>query len=81
MYVGLSLAIVPLLRGRLNEKFARGAENQAMLVETVSAIQTVKASALEPAFGRRWDKPAGSLRLGRLQNPEHRKPGRMRLST
>jgi subfamily B ATP-binding cassette protein HlyB/CyaB len=26
-----------------------------MLVETVSAIQTVKASALEPAMARRWD--------------------------
>ncbi|AKJ26846.1 type I secretion system permease/ATPase [Caldimonas brevitalea] len=55
LYVGLSLLVVPVLRGRLNEKFARGAENQAMLVETVSAIQTVKATALEPAMARRWD--------------------------
>lgn len=55
LYVGLSLAVMPVLRRRLDDKFARGAENQAMLVETVSAIQTVKASALEPAFGRRWD--------------------------
>ena len=55
LYFGLSLAIVPILRRRLDEKFARGAENQAMLVETVTGIQTVKATALEPAFGRRWD--------------------------
>ncbi|TSD55206.1 type I secretion system permease/ATPase [Variovorax sp. KBS0712] len=55
LYFGLSLAVVPILRRRLDEKFARGAENQAMLVEAVSAIQTVKATALEPAFGRRWD--------------------------
>lgn len=55
LYFGLSLAVVPILRRRLDEKFARGAENQSMLVETVSAIQTVKATALEPAFGRRWD--------------------------
>ncbi len=55
LYFGLSLAVVPLLRQRLDVKFARGAENQAMLVETVSAIQTVKATALEPAFGKRWD--------------------------
>lgn len=55
LYVGLSLAVVPLLRARLDAKFARGAENQAMLVETVTGIQTVKASALEPSFGRRWD--------------------------
>lgn len=26
-----------------------------MLVETVTGIQTVKASALEPSFARRWD--------------------------
>ncbi|MCW8177421.1 type I secretion system permease/ATPase [Verminephrobacter aporrectodeae] len=56
LYFGLSLAVVPMLRRRLDHKFARGAENQAMLVETVSAIQTVKAGALEPSFARRWDK-------------------------
>jgi ATP-binding cassette, subfamily B, bacterial HlyB/CyaB len=55
LYFGLSLAVVPILRKRLDVKFARGAENQAMLVEAVTGIQTVKASALEPAFGRRWD--------------------------
>jgi len=55
LYVLLSLSVVPILRARLNEKFARNAENQALLVETVTGIQTVKATALEPAFGRRWD--------------------------
>jgi len=55
-YVLLSVLIVPVLRRRLDEKFARGAENQAMLVESVTAIQTVKAGALEPVFGRRWDR-------------------------
>ena len=55
LYFGLSLAVVPLLRRRLDHKFARGAENQAMLVETVTGIQTVKAGALEPSFARRWD--------------------------
>lgn len=55
LYFGLSLAVVPILRKRLDVKFARGAENQAMLVETITGIQTVKAGALEPSFGRRWD--------------------------
>jgi subfamily B ATP-binding cassette protein HlyB/CyaB len=55
LYFGLSLAVVPVLRARLDVKFARGAESQSMLVETVTGIQTVKASALEPAFGKRWD--------------------------
>lgn len=55
LYFGLSIAVVPILRARLDTKFARGAENQAMLVETVTGIQTVKASALEPSFAKRWD--------------------------
>ncbi len=55
LYLGLSLMVVPVLRARLNEKFARGAENQALLVETITGIQTVKATALEPAMARRWD--------------------------
>jgi ATP-binding cassette, subfamily B, bacterial HlyB/CyaB len=55
LYFGLSLAVVPILRARLDTKFARGAENQSMLVETVTGIQTVKASALEPSFAKRWD--------------------------
>jgi ATP-binding cassette, subfamily B, bacterial HlyB/CyaB len=55
LYFGLSLAVVPVLRARLDVKFARGAENQSMLVETVTGIQTVKATALEPAFAKRWD--------------------------
>ncbi len=55
LYAALSLTVSPLLRRRLDTQFARGAENQAMLVETVTGIQTVKAAALEPAFARRWD--------------------------
>jgi subfamily B ATP-binding cassette protein HlyB/CyaB len=55
LYATLSLLVVPVLRGRLNEKFARGAENQSLLVETITGIQTVKANALEPAMARRWD--------------------------
>jgi len=55
LYLALSLTLMPILRARLNEKFARGAENQALLVEAVTGIQTVKASALEPVMARRWD--------------------------
>jgi len=55
LYVLLSLTLLPILRARLNEKFARGAENQALLVETITGIQTVKANALEPALAKRWD--------------------------
>jgi subfamily B ATP-binding cassette protein HlyB/CyaB len=54
-YVILSVLITPLLRARLHEKFNRGAENQAFLVETINGIDTVKAMAVEPQMIRRWD--------------------------
>ncbi len=63
LYILLSVVITPIFRHRLNEKFNRGAENQAFLVETVSGIQTVKAMAVEPAMERRWDEQlAGYVR-------------------
>jgi len=55
-YFGLSLFLTPLLRIRLHEKFNRGAVNQAFLVETISGIDTIKATAVEPQWTRTWDK-------------------------
>ncbi len=55
-YAALSIVITPVMRARLNDKFNRGAENQAFLVETISGIQTVKAMAVEPPLQRRWDE-------------------------
>jgi subfamily B ATP-binding cassette protein HlyB/CyaB len=55
LYFLISLLITPVLRARLNDKFNRGAENQSFLVETISAIDTVKSMAIEPHVARRWD--------------------------
>lgn len=55
LYVLVSVGVTPALRARLNEKFNRGAENQSFLVESVSAIDTVKSMAIEPQMIRRWD--------------------------
>lgn len=55
VYAAISLALNPILRQRLNEKFARNADNQSFLVEAVSAAETVKSMAVEPQFTRRWD--------------------------
>lgn len=59
-YALVSALIVPVLRTRLNIKFARGADNQSFLVETVSGIETVKAMAVEPQFTRHWDNQLAS---------------------
>jgi subfamily B ATP-binding cassette protein HlyB/CyaB len=54
-YVLLSAWVTPLLRRRLEEKFSRGAENQAFLVESVNGIETLKSMAVEPQMQRRWE--------------------------
>lgn len=55
LYVGLSFVVTPILKARLDEKFKRGAENQAFLVESVTGIETVKAMAVEPMMQRKWE--------------------------
>ncbi len=60
-----------MLRKRLDEKFARGADNQAFLVETINGIGTVKATAVDPRVTRTWDNQlagyvGASFRVTRL---------------
>lgn len=65
LYVLISLIVTPLLRSRLDESFARGAENQAFLVETVNGIDTLKSMAVEPQAVRKWDSQlAGYVAAG-----------------
>ena len=54
-YILLSLIVTPILRARTEEKFQRGAANQAFLVETVTGMETLKAMAVEPEMQRRWE--------------------------
>ena len=54
-YMVLSMAVSPILRHRLKEKFNRGAENQAFLVESINGISTIKAHAVEPQMMSRWN--------------------------
>ena len=55
-YIAISALATPLFRSRLNEKFERGAENQAFLVESVTGIETLKSMAVEPQMQRRWEE-------------------------
>ena len=54
-YMLLSVLVTPVLRARVNEKFSRGAENQAFLVESVHGVETLKAMAVEPQMQNRWE--------------------------
>ncbi|AUW57369.1 type I secretion system permease/ATPase [Sphingobium sp. SCG-1] len=55
-YVAVSLLMTGPLRRRLDEKFERGSANNALLVESVSGMQTVKAAAVEPQWQDRWER-------------------------
>lgn len=59
-YIGISAAATPLFRHRLEEKFRRGAENQAFLVESVTGVETLKAMAIEPQMQRKWEEQIAS---------------------
>jgi subfamily B ATP-binding cassette protein HlyB/CyaB len=73
LYIGLSAGLTPLFRRRLDEKFRRGAENQAFLVESITGIETLKAMAVEPRMQQRWEEQlagyvASSFRVVSLNN-------------
>jgi subfamily B ATP-binding cassette protein HlyB/CyaB len=73
LYAGISVALTPLFRARVDERFRRGAENQAFLVETVTGIETLKAMAVEPQMQRRWEEQlagyvGASFRVSNLGN-------------
>ena len=72
-YIAISAGATPLFRRRLDEKFQRGAENQAFLVESVTGVETLKSMAVEPNMQRRWEEQlagyvAASFRVISLGN-------------
>ena len=65
LIAGISLAITPLLRQRMNEQFQRGAKNQAFLTEYLSGVETVKSLQMEPQLNHKYgDMLAGYLEAG-----------------
>jgi subfamily B ATP-binding cassette protein HlyB/CyaB len=60
VFFGASALITPLLRKKLEDKFALGAENQAYLVETVTSMETLKSLAVEPQWQRDWENRLAS---------------------
>ena len=56
LYAILSIAVTPLFRVRLEEKFHHGAVNQAFLVESITGVETIKAMAVEPLMQRKWEE-------------------------
>ena len=68
---GTVAAVVPAFRARLNDLYSAEAGRQALLVETIHGMRTVKALALEPTQRRGWEQRsaaaiAAHFRLGKL---------------
>jgi subfamily B ATP-binding cassette protein HlyB/CyaB len=65
VYALIVWIVAPLLRRKLDEKFARGAENQSFLVESVTGVETLKSMAVEPQMQARWERQlAGYVKSG-----------------
>ncbi|MBF6992615.1 MULTISPECIES: peptidase domain-containing ABC transporter [Cupriavidus] len=56
IFFGASYLVSPLLRKKLEDKFALGAENQSFLAETLGAMETLKGQAVESSWRRLWEK-------------------------
>lgn len=55
-YVLVAVLVTRPLQARIEEKFERGAANNALLVESISGINTLKAGAVEPQWQERWER-------------------------
>ena len=55
-YILLSLLITPPLHQRAKERFERSAINQSFLTESITAMETLKSTAVEPRMQARWER-------------------------
>jgi subfamily B ATP-binding cassette protein HlyB/CyaB len=53
---GIVAGLVPTFQRRLNALYSAEGKRQAMLVETIHGMRTVKALAIEPTQRREWDQ-------------------------
>jgi ATP-binding cassette subfamily B protein len=53
---GIILAVLPSYKQRLDKLYSAEGKRQALMVETIHGMRTVKALAIEPAQRRSWDQ-------------------------
>jgi ATP-binding cassette, subfamily B, bacterial HlyB/CyaB len=73
LFLGISMVLIPLLNHHLEDRFAKAAENQAFLVESISGVETLKSMAAESRFQRQWEERLSgyvrsSFKTGHLAN-------------
>ncbi|MEZ5816273.1 MAG: type I secretion system permease/ATPase [Hyphomicrobiaceae bacterium] len=55
-YIAIAVAVRPILRSKISERFNTGAQSQQFLVESVFGMQTLKAAAVEPILRNQWEE-------------------------
>jgi ATP-binding cassette, subfamily B, bacterial HlyB/CyaB len=71
LIMAIVAAMVPVFNRRLRDLYQAEGERQAMMVETIHGMRTVKALAIEPAQRRLWDQRSARsinmhFRVGRI---------------
>ena len=56
LYLLIGIAMKPVYRRKIKDKFRRWSKGQQLIVETIVGIQTIKASAVEPIFQKLWEE-------------------------
>ena len=69
VYVVLSAAITPMIRHRLNDRFARGADTQAFLVESVTGMSNRQGPGRGAGDAARVGGTPRGIRARRLSRP------------
>jgi subfamily B ATP-binding cassette protein HlyB/CyaB len=73
---GVVFALIPTFRARLKALYNAEADRQAMLVETIQGMRTVKSLAVEPQRRRDWDERSAlavgmHFRVGKISMTAH----------
>ena len=55
-YILLSILVTPGLHRRAKDRFERSAINQSFLTETITGMETLKSTAVEPRMQARWER-------------------------
>ena len=55
-YILLSVLVTPGLHKRAQERFERSAINQSFLTETITGMETLKSTAVEPRMRAKWER-------------------------
>ncbi len=61
LFVILNLIVAPIFKRMINERFLIASENRSFLIETITGINTVKATSVENNFIRRYEEMLARL--------------------